>query len=795
MSVESTNNIFIGSIIQAINKEWVHGSTDSKPVTLLNLLVQAFFYALDQYNSTEDAELLKKYQCILEKINEKILDLKNKCPEICNYKDRIVVTRNWNTPPTIEDNIILLPISNSLQALNYNEVIFNYNDAENDLISQVAILSKETTGDLNIDNTPVVINQIYPPNINFSIKYNDGSGNTFIPFTDDGGENCDIISVNQEDLEELEGYVVTLDDNGEVIFQHLDNDSEEIPNDTIVYAHVDASSMKAVDQDLLKNILLDWWEGFRTANPDFNGSFLISTVPNSDIPGSNYAPGRGANNYVTITGGSSLWNPLNAQEDWLKTPTQALLRQAYKEGLSSMTEPQFLSYIEGKSLVVLSFIDESSGNYHGSTTVQGFTSNGIIQPTPYYITDYSGFLFKVRPRLGFFKGVQYPLIRTTGVVSSFLLHSLAAIEATILNPTQIDNLVGPDVVDAFGPTFMNIYFYSHLGAGNPYSFLNGLKDAGWEANFTKLTSNNAEEPTEAFTSGEFASELNDILTSTGDVEVSTLDINTTPSTNLGEEVDTEFSLKVRDNSSIQPLWSNEADITVIFQAACAETPDCTATIPTITIPHKTDYTFVRDNFTSELNVNKVKITSISVPSGSLRWYSLPVTPGILPITIPMSDIVAGHLTYTSDISVQDSVTIELEYQLSYNNSYSFSDTCEFELTKTPNPNTPPIIVSPNVEIEVKCGGGEGGEDELGEATLNTTITYTGTGGYNLYWTKVSGPAGSTNEMINPLVEDLQLHNLLVGTYVFRLTVVTNEDFFIVTHDVTVTVVCEQQEEA
>ncbi|HNQ20372.1 MAG TPA: hypothetical protein PKI46_04845, partial [Bacteroidales bacterium] len=202
-------------------------------------------------------------------------------------------------------------------------------------------------------------------------------------------------------------------------------DGQSIPSDTIVYVHIDTSSMAITDQNTIKNVVLSWWSDFRLQNPDFRGSLLINTVNNSDIS-NNFAAGRGGNGRNTIAGSNLNTGTVEA---WLQNPAEALLRFSWKEGLNNFSsEQEFLDYIEDRSLIVLSFTDETEIEYHRSIPVS-FTQSGLSQPYPDYVKDYNNFVDKVSKKLKFFKGTLYPITRTNSANNNlFLLQAMGAIE-------------------------------------------------------------------------------------------------------------------------------------------------------------------------------------------------------------------------------------------------------------------------------------------------------------------------------------------------------------------------------
>lgn len=771
MSLENNRKILIGSVIQSLDKRLILGETDNESVVLVSMIISYIEYAIKQQNLGNESYFQK-----IKVLNELVQQLKYKCPDVCIYKKRLIITK-LNTAPIIDDNVIEIPISNSHQVLPYNEVVHNYRDAENDLISQVIILSTDLNNDLLIDNNPVVVNNTYQPNIEFSSKYKVGEDSYYIIKNSDT-EPCssEIVAVDNITYNNAiqNQQVVEVFENGNTVLQTINNNIEEIPNDTIIYIHIDTSSMAASDQETVRDVSIDWWNQFQIDNPSFQGSMVINTVPNDQIS-NDYATGRATNGIVSISGSTIKTGTVEA---WLENPAEGLLRQAYKEGENTfVNEAAFQQYAQDKSIVVLTFVDETHNEYHATDSV-GFVSTGqsIFQPTPSYITDYNNYLFKVRPFLKFFKGILYPITRVNNISNdNFQLHALAAMEATTLTSTEIDTQFGPDKVLDYGPTNMQTKFYDNLSTANPYSNLNGLKDSGWEGRFDKTSP-----ASEVLSSQEFTQELNDILTDTSDVQISVLETTEIPAQNLGNSVQTSMDLKVKDNNPQQPLFSNQANILIRFTSECEAVPDCDGNTTAVNTPHKQNYVFNVADFTSDTNVDKIKLSSVIIPNGQLKYFNLIVTNSNLPIIISISDIAAGNLVFIPDNTIQTDYNIQLNYTLSFTGSINYCNNENIiEITKTANPNQPATVVTEDQTLELTSFS------NTTTTTINTTVTYTGTGNYVQFWERISG--ATDVQLVNPTDEDLQLQNLKEGVYVFRITVITTEDGFVTSADSTITV--------
>lgn len=774
MSLQSSLNIKIGSVMQSLDKRLITGKVNTEPLIILDILIDSLLFAMTRYNLGEE-----RYYDKIKILNGKIHNLKYHCPDVCIYKDRLIIINEGNTAPVIDDNIIDLPALSEYQTLNYSDVIHNYHDEEGDAISQVVIVSKGSDTDLLIDNNSVIIGNQYQPNIDFKIKFNANDGDITYLTQNNDGDPCtaNLVSINQNEYNQgiQDGYNFSFGSDGQAVFQRLNNAVEEIPNDTIIYVHIDTSSMASTDQTTLREVVLEWWDSFRAANPDFVGSLLINTIRNDEIPptlnGPTYAAGRQANGICS----SSFF--VNDVEAWLLNPIQGIARQMWKEGNPvSVSKEDLLQFAQDKSLIVLTFVDESNPRYHGSST-PGFQSSNIYQPTSSYVSDYTSFLYELRPNLRLFKGVLYPIVKTTTTPTSFVAHSMAAIEARLLTIPEIDTLLGPLVVAAYGSTMMQDWFYNILPTQNPYSTFNGLKESGWSADFTKLSP-----ASDVFNSEDFEEELNMLLTDTSDIQISVLEEYTVPTTNLGVDLEMPFTVRVKDNHILNPLWSNDANILVKFLAECEDVGTC-ENHKEVVIPHKENYIFSENDFSILPTTDKIKIESLSISSGTLKWHGLTLNTAAFPIIIPREDLSNGSIIFTPNFNFQDEHTFEITYKTSNTNSINYCQGFStFVGRVSANSNTPPIVSLEDMIVSVDCK-----ENSL---TVIPNITYTGSGGYQTFWQVAVRPSGSSNEMVDPTVQNLELQNLIAGNYLIKLFVVTLEDYFTVESSMTIEVSCQ-----
>ena len=114
----------------------------------------------------------------------------------------------------------------------------------------------------------------------------------------------------------------------------------------------------------------------------------------------------------------------------------------------------------GGSVILLSFVNESSPVYHG-----GSLDASIGAPTATYISDFNNFVTNVYPNFDSFAAIAYPIhTDNTGVQGkNFIRHSIAAIYGRDLTAVETENL---EVNSAFTPTEWDILKTSLQN--NPY---------------------------------------------------------------------------------------------------------------------------------------------------------------------------------------------------------------------------------------------------------------------------------------------------------------------------------------
>jgi len=772
----------LGSISNNINLSFVLGEQNSDGIQLLNTLMLTYDYTLARLEQGLD------YNEQLGKLAKLIEELKKSCRQICRIGNRIIIPGGNsggddggnndvpNTAPRISDNEKTYCFQDTLpRSLNLSDFIFDYEDDEGHGISEIIFLSN--SGNILIDSNPLIVNNIYTPNITVSMGDGELQNDYVYLIKNVGGSNpCEgkIIKILEQDY--IDNYfncnVLDIHDDttNETVFQCLERTQTTLPNDTIVYIDIDRTgSFSDEDTTNIENTVFQWWNTFKTNNPNFAGSLIINDVDNSVIDNT-HAPGFGGDTFGDIL---DLSVEVETYERWLNAPVKALLRQMYKEGIVSLPGlDEFKGFVKNRSLVILSFINESNPKYHGFSA--GFNSDNIIQPSNSYTTDYTIFKEYIYPYLKSFKGILYPVIKNAGTIRPFILHSLAAFEATILSSSQIDSILSLPVVSLLTVTQMQNYVYTPLGAGNPYSTLPDLRAMDW--NIIYKTS----PIIDVLTSQDFADTLDNLLILDQLLVVDELVEVRVPSEESTFE--SETTIQVRDDHPTDPLLSNVATVKIIFEGCCEETPQCeTSTVKNI--DHRETYAIAWSDLATEPNVDKIKLTSFVIPNGQLKYYNIFLSASDLPLIITKSDVDLGNLIYIPDDSYQGEYNVELFYQNAFQNRDNYCDSDnELIIVKEENPNQPPIITFKNGDETITIPSGDTDIDHI----IDANIQYTGTGGYDIYWTKISTP--NTTIFVNPHQEDLEVQNLVVGTHRFNIRVITHDDNFIVDRQVTITVI-------
>ena len=566
MSVEKS---ILTTIISNLNLSLIIGDVgDTTSLQTLDLLYSLKKYILSRIEIGD-----RNFESILQKIEEQIIVLEKTCELICNTNtnvlEEIVAT---NTPPTIVDNILDICYDGNFYKIDIEELLKEYSDYELNTADYIKISDISSNLDVTQNNIPVVVGQEYLADVEIKVALDYTPDNSLEYFTEtiNNNGNCvkKIYTINKNILETYtnNGYVITKIENGIVYLEKTTTVIGTLPKDTIVYIHIDtSSSFLTSDRDVIKNKVLDWYNNFILQYPLVTPNLIINTVPNDQIS-NNYAPGGALNNkaIITDTPSDDYYGNVST-ESWLQNPLEGLLRQAYKEGIQTFTLSQFKQYAQNKSIVVFSFVDETHPAYHGdenSTSFIDTDSGDTSQPSIKYINHYNNFMNDLIPRLSFFKGTLYPITEPFDKFNdNFLLHAMAALEATVLTQTQVNDYLGSSKVSIYGTTNMQSKFYNNICVTNPYIDYPNLKSIGWQADLTKMVPIST-----TINSIDFSQELDEYLTNGTETEYTYTEYAELMLSEL--ILSSSFSIEVKDNHATYPLWSNKAKITINWCFSC-----------------------------------------------------------------------------------------------------------------------------------------------------------------------------------------------------------------------------------
>ena len=240
--------------------------------------------------------------------------------------------------------------------------------------------------------------------------------------------------------------------------------SEKIPNDATIFLYYDTTSMGTKTVFRVKREIIRWYLDFRPENEIWqvpNGQTIAIKVTKQNLDTVFFTPEREASMPTLAFSGTEYYeiqntycqansfkHRLNGSEQWLNLP-----RLTLDDGGAN-------SYA-GKSVVVISFIDESDFRYHSS-----YYTNGLFgQPTDDYTNHFNDFTDTVYPAFKSFIGINYPIISNINEGKAFLQHSIAAIYGHNLSQEEADNLLQNNV---FSESEWNIHIKHQLMNDNPY---------------------------------------------------------------------------------------------------------------------------------------------------------------------------------------------------------------------------------------------------------------------------------------------------------------------------------------
>lgn len=461
-----------------------------------------------------------------------------------------------NTAPVIEningifDENLCFQFSEELFQSIYNDV--DNNDADNiKFTTLISDISSIAVNPGNWNSSFTFDDLIFPieDSSNYSICIPNAPTDTSWKIVDNKLVQYDTPDIEQELIDCAEdGYIVDSISN-DYTYNLSKTTINNINNSTNIYAFLDVVSLSEDDGVVLKRALQTWFDNYSVNNPDYSGNLYI--IPTDEVEWLKYGifPQDGQITVISL----NQWGNIQELPININTP----------------------NWTPDNDVIVLGFVNNSSLEYHSDLLSDGFGS--IVQPTLNYTTDYNNFN-NIYNNYEFFRGLLYPVVNQLGTDSSseaLVLQSMAAIEGDILTQTEIDQY--NTAVDV-----------SPLLSSNPYSGLTALKDLNWGAILDKV--GNA---SDVFTAETFELDIEDFLESTSEtiIEYKTIDA-------LNNYESVVINFEINDNHPTNPLYSNQANITLTFNQ---ENQLPTFGNGNITINAEEEYIFNKQSFTSNLD--------------------------------------------------------------------------------------------------------------------------------------------------------------------------------------------------
>lgn len=564
----NTDKTILSTVISNIKLGLVLGDTvDTLSLDTLLILRNIKNYLLEKNSNGIDVS------SILNRIENLIINLERTCKNICNKNTKILQeTIVKNTPPIISNKNLNICYDLVDEIVNISDIVENFKDYENNNYNYIRFSNIEDNLIIKKDENLIQENLEYQNsdtfNINISLDYTtDNNLNYYLEETFDINNNCTnkLFTINKDIVQNAidNDFVFDKVENGYLYLKKEVTISSSLPLNTIIYVHIDTTYFLSNDRLTIKNKILNWYNNFIFNNPGVNPELIINTVPNSEIS-NNYHPQGSSNGKAIITDTNiDYFNNINT-ENWLQNPLEGLLRQAYKEGITTFTLVEFQQYILNKKIITLSFVNETHPNYHGDENYTSFIDTDIgdtSQPSIKYINHYNSFMNDLLPNLNYFKGVLYPITEPFDKFNdNFLLHIMGALESNVITQSQVNDYLGTSKVAIYNSSMQN-KFYDNICIYNPYIGYPNLKNAGWSGILNKSLPIST-----VINNVMFDEEINNIFTS-GDIE------NYTSNEYLTFEMEelqitSSFYIEVKDDYTSIPLWSNKAKITVDWCFSC-----------------------------------------------------------------------------------------------------------------------------------------------------------------------------------------------------------------------------------
>jgi hypothetical protein len=245
---------------------------------------------------------------------------------------------------------------------------------------------------------------------------------------------------------------------------------------TDVYALFDMSgSVNESNVEHIITVLSNWHSQYKIDNPTYTGS--LYTIPVLDQATGSTNPTEQwldflykiRNNLISVETGNAVIDSIVMLPPWL-------------DGSGG-------TFVAPDEILLIGFVNESDPYYHSSISL--FETN---EPTDTFNADLNRFLTEYS-QMTYFKGVLYPINQDAAIEDAFILHAIAALEATTLTDEQLQ--------EAFGGLYEEGVF-DIINTVNNYSI--PLKDYGWSGILDKTNPASV-----SFTDSSFNSEINQIL--------------------------------------------------------------------------------------------------------------------------------------------------------------------------------------------------------------------------------------------------------------------------------------------
>ncbi len=257
MNLENNHKILLGSILSSIDRRLILGEGKENSVIFLAILVEHLEYA-----KLQQAAGVSSYGDTITTLENKINELKYKCSDICNYRNKIVTIDIGsisdsgvdvipvNGSPTVDDNTLNTLVSNSFQEtfsqlFSGGSFIENFTDPDQDTPNLVRINSLPIIGELTFLGNPVQTGLTFPVEQSTSLEYSVSNVRAEVDGVYVYTENID----NQISQLIASGYSEVSYQNGihtyqlqgeDIISSEIDGTFDSLPGDNVTNSNVTA---------------------------------------------------------------------------------------------------------------------------------------------------------------------------------------------------------------------------------------------------------------------------------------------------------------------------------------------------------------------------------------------------------------------------------------------------------------------------------------------------------------------------------------------------------------------------